>query len=112
MTKEEDSLVRTAMIPFCEFGGDMSIMGVNISHFDVPVCNSFTPVILNDQLCYEINPNKFISPSSPSHAFDQGLQFYIDTNEDRQTNTTGTDFMIYLNTLGVIIEIFFLKSQH
>ena len=107
---ENGKLSPSAFIPFCEFGGNMSIMGENISHFDVPVCKSFTPVILNDQLCYEINPNKFISLSSPGHAFDQGLQFYIDINEDRQTNTTDTDFMIYLNTLGVI-EIFFLKSQ-
>ena len=107
---EDGKLSPSAFIPFCEFGGNMSIMGINISHFDVPVCNSFTPVILNNQLCYEINPNKFISLSSPSNAFDQGLKFYIDTNEDRQTNTTGTDIMIYLNTLGVI-EIFFLKSH-
>ena len=27
----------TALIPFCEFGGKMSIMGVQIDKFDVPV---------------------------------------------------------------------------
>ena len=31
----------SAFIPFCDFGGSMSAMGVKIDQFDVPVCNSF-----------------------------------------------------------------------
>ena len=53
---EED--VQTAMIPFCEFGGNMSVMGVKIDQFDVPVCNSFRPKIVQDQLCYTVDPNE------------------------------------------------------
>ena len=33
-------------------------MGVKIDQFDVPVCNSFEATVLNDQLCYEVDPNK------------------------------------------------------
>ena len=45
----ELKLMNTALIPFCEFGGNMSVMGVNIDQFDVPVCNSFWPKIVRDQ---------------------------------------------------------------
>ena len=47
------------VIPFCEFGGNMSVMGVKIDQFDVPVCNSFRPKILRDQLCYTVDPNEY-----------------------------------------------------
>ena len=56
---EEDS-TKTAMIPFCEFGGNMSVMGVKIDQIDVPVCNSFRPKIKGDQLCYTVDPNKVV----------------------------------------------------
>ena len=52
-TKELSS---SALIPFCQFGG---WIGVNIKMFDVPVCNSFQAQILNNQLCYIFNPNRF-----------------------------------------------------
>ena len=38
---ENNSLSPSAFIPFCEFGGDMSALGVKIDQFSVPVCNSF-----------------------------------------------------------------------
>ena len=36
-----------------------------------------------------------------SDDFRQGLKFYIDTNEDRQTNQIDSEFMIYLDSLGI-----------
>ena len=39
----------SALIPFCEFGGSMSVVGIKIDQFDVPVCNCFQARILNDQ---------------------------------------------------------------
>ena len=54
---DENVLNPTALIPFCEFNGNMSVMGVKIDQFDVPVCNSFRPKILKDQLCYSVDPN-------------------------------------------------------
>ena len=37
----------------------MSVMGVKIDQFDVPVCNSFRPKIIRDQLCYTVDPSKY-----------------------------------------------------
>ena len=53
-TSKANQLSPSAFIPFCEFGGNMSTVGIKIDQFDVPVCNSFQSKILNDQLCYEI----------------------------------------------------------
>ena len=57
---EDGELSPTALIPFCEFGGNMSVMGVKIDQIDVPVCNSFRPKIKGDQLCYTVDPNKVV----------------------------------------------------
>ena len=46
-------------MPFCEFGGNMSVMGVKIEQFDVPVCNSFKAKIIRDQLCFQFDPNRY-----------------------------------------------------
>ena len=58
MTKG-NKMSQSAFIPFCDFGGNMSAMGVTIDQFDVPVCNSFQATVRNDQLCYEVDLNTF-----------------------------------------------------
>ena len=80
----------------------MSVMGVRIDQFDVPVCTSFNTTILNDQLCYEVDPNEFVQEYSLLKDFKKGLIFYVDTNLDRQypSGSKEENFMIYLDTLG------------
>ena len=95
---KEGNLSPSALIPFCEFAGNMSTMGVEIEHFDVPVCNSFKAKVLNDQLCYEVDPNNYILTTND---LSQGLKFYVDINQDRQTATRDPTFKIYLDTLGI-----------
>ena len=94
---EQKKLSPSAFIPFCEFGGNMSTMGAKNNKFEIPVCNSFEAKILNDQLCYEVDPNRFRSSTSD---LKQGLKFYVDINQDRQTATKDPSFKIYLDTLG------------
>ena len=55
---QDGKLSPTALVPFCEFGGNMSVMGIKIDQIDVPVCASFRPKIIMDQLCYTVDPNK------------------------------------------------------
>ena len=95
---EEDLLPSSpsALIPFCAFGGNISIMGKRIKKFDVPVCNSFRAKILNDQLCYEVDPNSF-KDEVPLQEYKQGLTFYVDTNNEKQIATNDDNFMIYLD---------------
>ena len=74
----------SAFIPFCEFGGNMSVMGVKIDQFDIPVCNSFQAKIMNDQLCYEVDLNRFSKKSKIKTELKLGLILLMDYNEDRQ----------------------------
>ena len=93
----------SALIPFCVFGRNMSIMGIRTENFIVPVCNSFNAKIMNDQLCYEVDPNKYkelLTTEEFTEGIKQGITLYIDNNEDRQTKSLHSDFMIYLNALG------------
>ena len=57
-------------------------MGVKIDQFDYPVCSCFEAKIVHDQLCYELDPNKFIDKTEDSRKLD--LLLIIDYNEDRQ----------------------------
>ena len=65
----------------------MSSMGVRIEEFDVPVCNSFKAKVLNDQLCYEVDLNRFSNKDNIENGLKSGFVFIMDYNEDRQTNT-------------------------
>jgi len=74
----------SAFIPFCEFGGKMAAMSINKEPFEVPICNSFQAVILNDQLCYEVDLNKFTIKDNTEKELKVGLILMMDYNEDRQ----------------------------
>ena len=84
IVNEERKLSPSAFIPFCDFGGNMLEVGVKIKEFEYPVCNSFQAKILNDQLCYEIDLNRFVDKNSISDELDLGFNFIMDYNEDRQ----------------------------
>ena len=62
----------------------MSTMGVKINQFDVPVCNSFQAKVLNDQLCYEVDLNRFSNKDNIKRELRLGFTFLMDYNEDRQ----------------------------
>ena len=74
----------SAFIPFCEFGGSTSSLSANMDKIDVPFCNSFQAKILNDQLCYEVDLNKFSNKSNIKNELELGFSFIMDYNEDRQ----------------------------
>ena len=77
-------------------------MGVKIDQFYDPVCNSFRPKVIKDQLCYTVDPNEY------KHKIDLkgelSLSLFIHYNEDRQMeDTEGTKKdSIVVNTIGKI----------
>ena len=74
----------SSFIPFCEFGGDMSTLGLKINQFSLPVCSSFKAKILNKQLCYEIDLNRYYTKDLLKDGLELGLLLLIDHNKDRQ----------------------------
>ena len=121
---EKNMLSPSAFIPFCDFGGKMSAVGIKIKEFEYPVCNSFQAKILNDQLCYEIDLNRFADENNVADELDLGFNFIMDYNEDRQVTFEQTSDQekekslarnlaadnkhhayIYLNTIGKLTNI-------
>ena len=115
---EDGKMSPSAFIPFCGFGGNMTGMGVMIDQFDIPVCNSFQAKIVYDQLCYEVDLNRFSDINNIDKVLKSGFSLLLDYNEDRQTtfdedNEGSEDFFnkiihsdedmhatIYLDTIG------------
>ena len=50
-----NELSPSAFIPFCQFGEDTNLLGIKNTKFKFPICNSFKPKILENQLCYQID---------------------------------------------------------
>ena len=134
---QEEKLSPSAFIPFCEFGGNLTAMGRNIDQFNIsvqfgiPVCNSFKEKILNNQLCYEVDLNKFSNKENIRNELESGFFFIMDYNEDRQilppqnlidglksdsfvTKIIESDAnqhaFIYLNSIGIILELITIKK--
>ena len=84
LIKANGELSPSAFIPFCELGGNMSAMGEKIEQFDIPVCNSFQAKVLNDQLCYEVDLNRFTNILNKENELKLGFAFIMDYNKDRQ----------------------------
>ena len=99
----------------------MSAMGVKINNFEVPVCNSFQATIVNDQLCYEVDLNRFSVKNNIENELELGFNFLMDYNEDRQVtfdqnlkmkklglanNLVASDHnkhaFVYVDTIGII----------
>ena len=52
-----NSAVSSSFIPFCSLGGNMSAVSKNAPNFTAPVCSSFVPYLMEDQVLpiFEIN---------------------------------------------------------
>ena len=59
-------------------------MGATIKGFDAPVCNSFEKKIIKNQLCYEVDLEKFKSDDKIKDQLENGLSLILDFNEDKQ----------------------------
>ena len=82
LVDEEGYLNPTALVPFCSVSDNYLAMGVKIDQIDVPVCNSFRPKILRDQLCYTVDLNKIKQNMNLKDTIT--FSFFIDYNEDRE----------------------------
>ena len=97
----------SAFIPFCAFGGDMSLVGTQNHLFDGPGCNRFQATILNDQLCYEIDLNSFANQENIEKQLKSGFAFVMDYNEDRhyrRTINNSKDLFVDKDNFKIIME--------
>ena len=116
----------SAFIPFCDLGGNISILGNRIKGLSIPVCNSFKEKFHKNQLCYEIDVNNFIHKENDTNTLNLGLSFVVDTNINRQIynnykakvsefvpNIGKTNFCIFLYLIYLIYQIYCIYfSKH
>ena len=89
---EEGKLSPSALIPFCDFGGEVSWVGRKVPEFDLAVCNSFRKTLLKGQLCYSLDVNQLRKEKFSSEHYRMGPTLLLDYNEDRMiSNNTYTD---------------------
>jgi len=99
----------------------MTSVGIETEEFGVPVCNCFQAKNLDDQLCYEVDLNRFSNKYNIDKELELGFNFLMDYNEDRQVtfdqdvrnekfDLSGNvvksnqmqDAIVYLNTIGML----------
>ena len=74
----------SAFIPFCSFGTDMKILGEYMDNLTFPVCNKFTPTILDGELCYELDTKTATGREIRSANGQRGgLMLMLDYNVER-----------------------------
>ena len=76
----------SALIPYCAFATSLSELGADVENENTfPVCDKFTPVLLEGQLCYQLNVSEHTSKESsfgPNHA----LMLLIDKNQEKSAS--------------------------
>ena len=108
----DGNLNPTALVPFCSVSNDYSAMGKKINQIDVPVCNSFGPKMVKDQLCYTVDLNEMINRNELK---EKVFDFFIDYNEEREVSIAADDNAhitgnIIIETLGIHFILSYLKS--
>ena len=94
---EDGNKSLSSFIPFCSFGNDMEAMGTKVKGFNIPVCNSFKAKVIHDQLCYEVDLEKYEEKENRENELEQGLILLLDLNEDRQSFGGEMNMKYYTN---------------
>ena len=92
-------------------------MGRAVKGFQDPVCNSFEAKVRNEQLCYEVDLDRFKNPMNIEEQLKSGLILILDFNEERQSENYNptrvdknenkfrsekkNDLHIYLDTISI-----------
>ena len=75
----------------------MTAMGTKVKGFNIPVCNSFKAKVIHDQLCYEVDLEKYEKKENRKNELEQGLILLLDLNEDRQSFGSEKNMKDYTN---------------
>ena len=102
---KEGNLPPSALVPFCSYQGDNSLIGQEISQLDnLTVCDKFQPTILEGQLCYSLDIAQLGGKQAKSGK-SNGLFLLLDPNP-YQLNVTDKNveenlsFKVFINTLA------------
>ena len=113
------SLTPAALIPFCAYQTNMTLLGQDRPDLPFPVCNAFKPALLEGQVCHSLNIRS--AKMKTRNGRENGLVLILDPgiqedDQDKQTDNVlegrvmslnfeqrsveGSFSRIYLNTLS------------
>ena len=79
----------------------MSVLGDKTPNFSIPVCSKFKPTVVEGQLCYQVDVNKFKDQVDTEKLMSHGLVMILDYNEDRMgLDTRNTNESSHIKELG------------
>ena len=98
---EDGHMMPTALVPFCSLSNNFYAMGAKIEQIDIPVCKSFRDRIVNDQLCQQVDLNKYKAKFKPNEKL--FFSFFIDFNEEREYLENDHDIgkLIKIESIGI-----------
>ena len=113
------NLTPSALIPFCGYQTNMTILGNKIQDLPFPICTKFQPILLEGQLCYSLDLTAILEGNTNTKSGKtHGILLILDlgqTNEnindnfeessydslDMEVFNNGeTSFKIYIHTLA------------
>ena len=106
---ENGQLPPSALVPFCSYQGDRSLLGQKRPELDnLTVCDKFEPTILEGQLCFSINISKLEKRQMTEAGKSKGLLLLLDPSpyqiqddesvkDERNRQKT---FKVYIHTLA------------
>ena len=105
LVDNKGTLSPPAFIPFCSFGNDIDSMSMKIENFSLPVCNSFRAVLHKDQLCFEVDLEKFKRKDNLKEQLINGLVLILDYNEDKSMLSSASSNIGYISIDTISMKI-------
>ena len=104
----------------------MSVMGMKMDQFELPVCNKFKRKIVRGRLCFQVDVNDFKDQVEDKKIIENGLMLVMYYNEDKmirdniyevdkplsndlselhKKHDEEHEAMIYIETLGRVVVL-------
>ena len=90
LKSKSNATLPSAFIPFCAYKTDLLMLGEHIEGIDFPVCNKFTPTVLDGQLCYTLDVNSALPDEDTLDGKEGGLTLFLDYNKERSAKPKGS----------------------
>ena len=111
----------------------MSVMGVKIDQFELPVCNKFKQKIVRGRRCFQVDVNEFKDQVDNEKVVDNGLMLVLDYNEGKlvrelprepdpllsndlselhKKHNEKQEAMIYIETIGRVVALYLINNYY
>ena len=99
--QSKGELLPSALIPFCSYKSDHSLVGEKRPELRLPICNKFEPIILEGQLCYSLDVAKTVRKSTKAGKAN-GIFLLVDTTPYRLDvrHQSKEQLKVYFHTLA------------